>query len=120
MPFLGTVTMEYCDTTTNDVARDAVLEAARRTPRDVDDWFLTLTRANEDYMDATMNADGTFRVQFSEGLGKAERVLIADSPVDEALLVKLLESYYENDGAWKTLCAWKAPAKKSLFQKIFG
>jgi len=119
MPFLGTLTLEYCDTTTGDVGKDAVLEAARRTPRDVDDWFLTLTRANEDYMDSTMNADGTFRVQYSEGLGKAEKVLIAASPVDEELLVKLLASYYENDGGWKTMCEWKAPGKKSLFQKIF-
>ena len=50
MPFPGTVTMEYCDTATDDVGKDAVMEAARRTPRDVDDWFLTLTRANEKTM----------------------------------------------------------------------
>ncbi|HEX4782617.1 MAG TPA: hypothetical protein VH301_17805 [Usitatibacter sp.] len=119
MPFLGTITLEFCDTATQDAGKDAVLEAARRKPRDLDDWFLTLTRSNEDYMDATMNADGSFRVQCSDGLGKAEKVLVADSPVDEELLLKLLDSYYENDGAWKALCAWKAPAKKSLFQKIF-
>ena len=118
MPFLGTVTMEYCDTATDDVGKEAVMEAARRTPRDLDDWFLTLTRPNDDYMDATMNADGTFRVQYSEGQGPAEKVMIA-SPVDEELLVKLLESYYENDGAWKTMCAWKERKKKSLFEKIF-
>ena len=119
MPFLGTLTMEYCDTATDDVGKDAVMDAARRTPRDLDDWFLTLTRANEDYMDSTMNADGTFRVQYSEGRGPAEKVMIADSPVDEALLVRLLDSYYENDGGWKTMCAWKERRKKSLFQKIF-
>ena len=118
MPFLGTITLEYCDTATDDASKEAVMEAARRTPRDVDDWFLTLTRANEDYMDSTMNADGTFRVQFSEGQGKDEKVLIADS-VDEELLVKLLDSYYENDRAWKTMCEWKERKKKSLFQKIF-
>ena len=118
MPFLGTLTLEYCDTATDDVGKDAVMEAARRTPRDLDDWFLTLTRPNEDYMDATMNADGTFRVQYSEGQGSAEKVMIA-SPVDEELLVRLLDSYYENDGGWKTMCEWREPRKKSLFQKIF-
>ncbi|HSS27876.1 MAG TPA: hypothetical protein VLL50_07965 [Usitatibacter sp.] len=119
MPFLGTITLEYCDTATDDASKDAVMEAARRTPRDLDDWFLTLTRANEDYMDSTMNEDGTFRVQYSEGQGAAEKVLIADSPVDEELLVKLLDSYYENDGGWKAMCAWKERKKKTLFQKIF-
>src|SRR6185312_636421 len=119
MHFLGTVTMEYCDTATDDVGKDAVLEAARRTPRDLDNWFLTLTRPNEDYMDATMNAGGTFRVQFSEGRDKAEKVLIAEPRVDEELLVRLLDSDYENDGGWKTMCAWQERKKKSLFQKIF-
>ena len=119
MPFLGTITLEFCDTATNDVSKDAVMEAARRTPRDVDDWFLTLTRANEDYMDSTMNADGTFRVQFSEGQGNAEKTLIAAAPVDEELLVRLLDSYYENDGAWKTMCEWTERKKKSFLQKIF-
>ena len=119
MPFLGTVTMEYCDTATNDVGKDAVMEAARRTPRDLDDWFLTLTRPNDDYLDATMNGDGSFRVQYSEGQGAAEKTLIADAPVDEVLLGRLLDSYYENDGGWKTMCAWKEPRKKSFLEKIF-
>jgi hypothetical protein len=118
MPFLGTITLEYCDTATDDASKDAVLEAARRTPRDVDDWFLTLTRANEDYLDSTMNADASFRVQYSEGRGAAEKVMICDS-VDEETLVRLLDSYYENDGGWKTMCAWHERKKKSLFQKIF-
>lgn len=119
MPFLGTITLEFCDTATGDVGKDAVMEAARRTPRDLDNWFLTLTRANDDYMDATMNGDGSFRVQFSEGQGKAEKTLIAASPVDEELLARLLDSYYENDGGWKTMCEWKERKKKSFLQKIF-
>ena len=118
MPFLGTITLEYCDTATEDASKEAVMEAARRTPRDVDDWFLTLTRSNEDYLDSTMNADGTFRVQFSEGLGPAEKVMICDA-VDEEVLVRLVESYYENDGGWKTMCAWKQYKKKSFLQKLF-
>ena len=118
MPFLGTITLEYCDTTTGDASKDAVLEAARRTPRDLDDWFLTLTRPNEDYMDSTMNADGTFRVQYSEGQGAAEKAMIAEA-VDEETLLRLLDSYYENDAGWKTMCEWKERRKKTLFQKIF-
>ena len=33
MPFLGTITLEFCDTATDDASKDAVMEAARRTPR---------------------------------------------------------------------------------------
>ena len=114
MPFLGTITLEFCDPAREDASKEAVLEAAGRTPRDVDDWFLTLTRPNEDFLDCTMNDEATFHVHWCEG----EKRFFSDA-VDEALLVRLVDSYFENDGAWKTMCGWKERKKKTFLQKLF-
>ena len=110
MPFIGTLTLEFCDVDTEDASLDDVLAAARVTPRDVRDWFLTLSRPNEDYMDVTLNEDGTFHVQYGEG-GKH---WIADSPVGQELLESLLASFYEHDNQWKQRCNWKEPKKGGI------
>jgi hypothetical protein len=115
MPFSGTITLEFDDVVTDDVAKEAVLAAARRVPRDTDDWSLTLTRPNEDFMDATMNNDAAFHVHWREG----EAGFFSDA-VDEELLVRLLESFYENDKAWKKMCEWKERKKAFSLRGLFG
>jgi hypothetical protein len=116
MPFLGTIALEFDDVVNEDVAKEAVLAAARRVPRDTDAWSLTLTRTNEDFMDATLNDEASFHVHWREG----EKGFFSDA-IDEALLVRLLESFYENDKAWKQMCEWKERKKafslRGLFQK---
>jgi hypothetical protein len=106
MPFLGTIALEFDDVVTDDVSREAVLAAARRVPRDTDDWSLTLTRPNEDFMDATMNNDASFHVHWTEDA----KGFFCDA-VDEELLARLLDSFYENDKAWKRMCEWQERKK---------
>ena len=110
MPFIGEITLEFCDVATQGASMEDVVRAARATPRNAELWFLTLTRPNEDFMDVTLNADGTFHVQCGEG----ESRRLNDSPVDEALMESLLVSFYEHDNLWKQRCAWKEPKKRGL------
>lgn len=113
MPFLGTITMEYCDTATEDVSLDQVLEAARK-PITGEDWFITLTRANDDFVDATVHEDGRLHLVCDSD---NER-LVCES-ADPAVLEGVLRSFYDHDKAWKGLCEWRPPKKKGLLERLF-
>ena len=110
MPFIGEITLEFCDEATPSVTKEDLVRAVRRQPRDVRDWFLTLTRSNDDYMDATMADDGT---HFTLRCGENGKTVASASPIDEALLESLLVSFYEHDNLWRRQCTWaEQPAKK--------
>ena len=94
--------LEFCDEAISSGATREDLKAVLgRKPR-TEDWFLTLTRSNDDFMDATLGDEGTFAVQCREN-GKAYR---ATSVVDEALLESLLVSFLERDDSWSRQCKW--------------
>ena len=114
MPFIGTITMEYCDTATEDVSLERVLEAAR-AGRLEGDWFLTLTRANEDFMDVTVNEDKSLHLV----CGEDDERLVCES-ADPAILERLLTSFYDHDKSWKALCAWHPPKKKGLLDRLLS
>jgi hypothetical protein len=112
MPFIGELELEFCDQTTPSVTKEILVSAVHRTPREVRDWFLTLRRANDEYMDATMADDGVhFEIRCSEG-GKT---VASASPIDEALLESLVLSFYEHDNLWRQQCTWvDRPVKKGF------
>ena len=114
MPFLAEVTLEYADVETKGVTREEIVRAARDTPRDTRDWYLTLRRGdddNEEFMDATMEDDSTFGVRVFED-GKKYKT---GASIQEELLEPLFLSFYEHDRAWKTLCAWEELPEKRKF-----
>ena len=114
MPFIGVFTLEFCDTATEDVSLEQVLQAARTGPME-GDWFLTLTKANEDFIDFTVNEDKTLHVVCDED---NER-LICES-VDPALIEDMLTSFYDHTKGWKRMCAWHPPRKKGLLERLFS
>jgi hypothetical protein len=111
MPFLAELTLEFCDVETRGVSREEVVRAAREKPRDPHDWFLTLTRGEEEYMDSTLEDETTFSVRCKED-GKQYRTVAG---IREELLEPLFLSFYEHDRAWKTLCAWEELPGKRAF-----
>ncbi len=111
MPFLAEITLDCCDVETQGASREEVVGAARRKPRDARDWYLTLTRGEEEFMDATMEDDSTFGVRCLED-GKKYQTATA---IGEELLEPLLLSFYEHDRTWRALCAWEEmPDKRKL------
>ena len=112
MPFIGELELEFCDETTPSVTKEDLVRAVHRTPRDVRDWFLTLSRANEDYMDATMADDG---IHFEVRCGENGKTVASASPIDEALLESLVLSFFEHDNLWREQCTWvEKPVKKGF------
>jgi hypothetical protein len=114
MPFLAEIRMEFCDVETKGVSREEIVRAARQKPRDPHDWFLTLTRGdddNEEYMDSTMEDDSTFSVRVREDGKRYETA----AGIGEELLEPLFVSFYEHDRAWKALCAWEEIPEKRKF-----
>jgi len=113
--FAGELSLEFCDVETTAVSRDEIVKAARTTPRDPHDWFMTLRRDDDHWMDATMDDDTPFGIRYGEG-GKTYEVSGLDAEKVEAAFV----SFYENDGAWRTLCAWKEKPKQGFVKKLFS
>jgi len=109
MPFVGELEMEFCDQVTSSVTKEDIVRAVHEQPRDARDWFLTLTRPNEDYMDATMSEDGT---GFELRCGENGKTVSSASPVDEALLEALMLSFFEHDNLWRGQCKWVEQAPK--------
>jgi hypothetical protein len=112
MAFIGELELEFCDETTPSCTKDDLVRAVHRQPRDARDWYLTVRRSNEDYIDATIAEDGGgFEIRCREN-GKT---LASSGPVDEALLESLLVSFFEHDNLWREQCTWtEPPAKRGL------
>ena len=114
MPFTGEVTLDFCDTETRAATREDVVRAARQTPLDLNDWYLTLRRGSgpdEEYMDATMEGEAAFSLRCRED-GKQYRTVGA---VNEDVLQSLLVSFHEHDRVWKALCDWEEiPGKRGF------
>ena len=113
--FAGELTLDFCEVETKAVSLDDIVKAARTEPRDVDDWYMTLTRDDDHWMDATMDDATLFGVRCEEG-GK----VVECSGIDATKLEAVFVSFYEGGGAWKTICDWREKKKKEGFlQKLF-
>lgn len=112
MPFVGELTLDFCDVETKAATREDIERAARTEPRDPHDWYMTLTRDEDnDWMDATMDDETHFGVRCGVGGGK----VVECSGIDAAKLEAVFVSYYEGGGAWKTMCAWTEKPEKKKF-----
>ena len=105
-------TLEICDDVVESATGDDIERALQRQPRD-DDWAMTLTRENDDYMDAYVLDGGSFQVQCSEG----GRRLKSASVVDEAILKSLFLSFLAGDDSWSRQCQWATPPAPSAIDK---
>jgi len=117
MRFAGELTLDFCEIETRAVSREEVERAARTTPRDGDDWYMTLTRSDDEWMDATMDDEARFGVR----CGEAGNV-VECSGIDAQKLEAVFVSFYEGDPAWKTMCEWKPKPKEKGFslKKLFS
>jgi uncharacterized protein DUF3592 len=97
--------LEYCDEEITAATQEDLARALARQPRG-EDWYLALTRANDDCMDATLNDDGTFQV----GCEENGKIYESSSVVDEPLLAALLTSFLARDDSWTRLCKWEQPS----------
>src|SRR5258706_5382484 len=94
-------TLEICDDVVESPTADDIERALQRQPRD-DDWAMTLTRANDDYMDAYALDGGAVQVVCADG----GRRLKTASVVDDATLKSLYLSYLAGDDSWSRQCTW--------------
>ena len=108
-------TLEFCDEVVSSAAtKEDIGRVLERQPRN-ENWALTLTRSNDDYMDVSLREDGTFQIQ-SEENGRV-------SVVDETLLKSLLLSFLEGEDSWSRQCKWeheaagKASSERSAMPK---
>lgn len=108
MPFLGELTLEFCDQATPGASREDVERALAVTPRSPRDWFLTLTRANDEYVDVTLDDDGSFFIQCEED-GKK---WVCESPLTEELVATLVLAFYEHERDWRSRTAWRELKRK--------
>ena len=97
-------TLEICDDVVSSPTADDIERALQRQPRD-DDWAMTLSRPNDDYMDAYVLADGSFQVECDAN----DRNLRSASVVDEATLKSLFLSFLAGDDFWSRQCNWVTP-----------
>ena len=116
--FAGELTLDFREVETKSVSRDDVVKAARTVPRDPHDWYMTLTRDDDHWMDATMDDDTLFGVRCGEGGGK----VVECSGIDAQKLEAVFVSFYEGDGEWRRLCTWTAKPEKKPFslKNLFG
>ncbi len=101
-------TLEICDDVVESPTTADIESALQRQPRD-DDWAMTLTRANDDYMDAYALDGGVVKVVCAEG----GRMLRTASVVDDATLKSLFLSFLAGDDSWSRQCQWATPPAKS-------
>ncbi len=97
-------TLEIGDEVVDAPTAEDIDRGLQRQPRD-DDWAMTLTRANDDYMDACVLAGGAFQVVCAEG----GRTLRSASAVDDATLKSLFLSFLAGDDSWSRQCTWVVP-----------
>ena len=116
MRFAGELTLDFCEVETRAVSREEVESAARTAPRDVDDWYMTLTRSDDEWMDATMDDEASFGVRCAEA-GE----VVECSGIDAAKLEAVFVSFYEGDHGWKAMCEWKRKPQGKGFslKKLF-
>ena len=114
MPFVGELTLDFCEVETKAATRENVERAARATPRDTNDWYMTLTRDDDHWMDATMDDDTHFGLRCEEA-GK----IVECFGIDAAKLEAVFVSFYEGGGAWRTMCEWKEKKKEGFLRKLF-
>jgi hypothetical protein len=100
-------TLEIGDDVVSSPTADDIERALQR-PRD-DEWYLCLTRPNDDSMDVFILADGSFQVECDAN----DQDLRAASAIDEALLKSLLLSFLAGDDSWSRQCQWVTPPANS-------
>lgn len=100
----------------NVVAANATAEdiesAVDQRPRG-DDWELCLDSGADDYMEATLEEDGTFWIGTEEKLV----YVYSHTPADDALLKSILLSFLHGDGRWRDLAQWKVPDPVAVTKK---
>src|ERR1700693_5085390 len=103
--------LEVCDEILPSATKEDLERAFERHPRN-EDWSASVTRPNDDYMDAYVLEDGTLQVECEEN----GRTYVSASVVDEAILKSLLLSFLAPDDSWLRQCKWEvqSPAKPSL------
>jgi hypothetical protein len=118
MRFAGELTLDFCEIETKDASREDVERAARTEPRDEETWYMTLTRSEDEWMDATLHGPAIFGVRCGEAGGSVLECTGLDARQLEAAFV----SFYEGNHAWKTLCEWKPrrEEKGSSLRKLFS
>jgi len=82
---------------------DADIASAIEGPRD-DDWFLSLYRGEDDFMEVMIDAGELWVETEVDG-----RYLQARSHVDEAAVKAMLAAFRDGAETWRDLAAWREP-----------
>jgi hypothetical protein len=113
----ASATLELCDETLPTPTSAEDFERAIDAKPHDEDWYLTLTVANDDFMDVSIDAPGLpFHVTCWVGESKLE----ATSTVDAALLKELLASFLAGDERWRDMAKWATPPKPASSAAAFG
>jgi len=107
MAFVGELTLDFCDRSMPSATRADVEAALAESPRQKD-WFLTLERANEEFIDVVLEEDGTYFVHWLEN-GKEMR---SARPVPEGRIADMVLAFYEHLPGWQDGLDWEEARKK--------
>jgi len=99
-------TLEHAGRTI-DNPTDADIAEAIEGPRDAD-WFLSLSRGEDDFMEVMVDAGELWVETEVEG-----RYLQARSHVDEAAVKTMLSAFRDGAETWRDLAAWREPPPAS-------
>lgn len=75
-----------------------------------EDWYASLTLPNEDVMEAYLDKVGE---PFTLDVEVGKQYLVAESPVDLALLKEILASFLAGDDRWRDMARWNVPQRKA-------
>ena len=106
MPFIGELTLDFCDRSIASATRADVEAALAETPRNAD-WYLTLTRANEDFLDIVLEEDGSYFVHWLED-GKEMK---ADA-VPQERIADMALAFFEHLPGWQSGIEWQEAKRK--------
>jgi hypothetical protein len=101
----ATATLDVCGDEQVPAGADDIARAIDAKPLE-EDWYASLTLANEDVMEAYLDKVGE---PFTLDVEAGKQYLAAGSPVDVALLKEILASFLAGDDRWREMAQWHVP-----------
>jgi hypothetical protein len=106
VPFIGELILDFCDRSTPSAMRADVEAALAETPRNTD-WYLTLTRANEEFLDVVLEEDGTYFVHWLENDKEMNATAVPPERIADMVL-----AFYEHLPGWQSGIEWQDAKRK--------
>lgn len=84
---------------------EAIARAVDAQPKD-EDWYLIVGLPGDEVMEATREAEGSFRIEYE---GPDGGLLDSEPALDADRLKAILASFLAGDGGWRSMARWESP-----------